>query len=124
MKSFVIAITIVVAITSLSLGLSSFSNSRIDEIVSLTEQILDDGCKGEASKMAIELIMAKWEKSEKLFHITIDRGDIALAKKEIASALGASHADSTVDFLASCERLAAILDNIKGYTTCRVENIF
>lgn len=123
MRSFVIAI-IIVTVSSFSLGLSSFADSKLDEIVSLTENILSNGCESEASHMAIELIASKWEESEKLFHITVARGDIALAKKEIASALGASHANSNVDFLTACERLAAILDNVKGYTTCRPENIF
>ena len=124
MKSFVVAIIIFLSVSALSLGLAAVADERIDEIISLTEQIKSEGVQAESSKKAIELAMAKWEKSEALFHITINREDMILTKKEIADALGASRASSYADFLVATERLATSLDNIKGYTKCRLENIF
>ena len=46
------------------------------------------------------------------------------AKKEIAGALGASRAGDPDEFLAATERLSVTLDNIKGYTKLRIENVF
>ncbi len=113
-----------VLVCSLSLGLAAVADERLDEIISLAEEIRDDGAQSERSKKAIETAMEKWEESEILFHITINRSDMILAKKEIADALGASRAESRADFLAAAERISAILDNVKGFTKCRLENIF
>ena len=124
MKSFITAIIMLFLICSASLGISAYSDKKIDKIISLTNTIKNDGAKSDTSKICIEEAMEVWEKNESLFHITINRNDIIVVKKEIASALGASRANSADDFLIATERLAVTLDNIKGYTECRLENIF
>ena len=124
MKSFIAAIVMLILISALSLGSSSYSDKKIDKIISLTNEIKKNGTEWEKSEAQIEEILAIWEENESLFHITINRNDIITVKKEIAGALGASRAGRADDFLIATERLAVILDNIKGYTEFRFENLF
>ena len=124
MKEFIIAVAILLVFSSLSLGLSAYSDERLDEIIELADAISEDYAKSESSRQKIELAMSKWEKYEALFHITINRNEMITAKKEIAGALGASRAGDPDEFLAATERLSVTLDNIKGYTKLRIENVF
>ena len=124
MKEFIIAVVILLVFSSLSLGLSAYSDERLDEIIELADAISEDYAKSESSRQKIELAMSKWEKYEALFHITINRNEMITAKKEIAGALGASRAGDPDEFLAATERLSVTLDNIKGYTKLRIENVF
>ena len=124
MKEFIVAVVILIVFSSLSLGLSAYSDERLDEIIELADAISEDYAKSESSRQKIELAMSKWEKYEALFHITINRNEMITAKKEIAGALGASRAGDPDEFLAATERLSVTLDNIKGYTKLRIENVF
>ena len=124
MRSFIIAVVILVSASAASLWLSEISDERMDEIIVLTNTVIAHKAQGKEAQDAIALAMEKWKESEKLFHITINRSEMLIVKKEIAGALGASMANSADDFLVAAERLAVSLDNIKGYTTCRVENVF
>ena len=124
MRSFIIAVIILLSASAASLWLSEISDKRMDEIIALTDTVIEYKAEGKAAKDAIALAMEKWKKNEKLFHITINRSEMLIVKKEIAGALGASLANSAADFLVAAERLAVSLDNIKGYTTCRIENVF
>ena len=124
MKEFIVAVVILIVFSSLSLGLSAYSDERLDEIIELADAISEDCAKSESSRQKIELAMSKWEKYEALFHITINRNEMITAKKEIAGALGASRAGDPDEFLAATERLSVTLDNIKGYTKLRIENVF
>ena len=124
MRSFIIAVVILVSASAVSLWLSKISDERMDEIIVLTNTVIAHKAQGKEAQDAIALAMEKWKESEKLFHITINRSEMLIVKKEIAGALGASMANSADDFLVAAERLAVSLDNIKGYTTCRVENVF
>ena len=124
MRSFIIAVVILVSASAASLWLSKISDERMDEIIVLTDTVIAHKAQGKEAQDAIALAMEKWKKNEKLFHITINRSEMLIVKKEIAGALGASMANSADDFLVAAERLAVSLDKIKGYTTCRIENVF
>ena len=124
MKTFIVAIILLISISASSFLLSAYSDERIDEIINLTNQIREENELNEKTRLCIDTAMKIWEKNEKLFHITIDRSDMIVVKKEIAGAIGATRGNSNENFLVAAEKLAITLDNIKGYTKLRPENIF
>ncbi len=124
MRTFIVAIALLLTIIATSLTLSACADKRLNDLLYLTEQALEEGELNERSRKCIDAISKEWEKNESLFHITINREEMIAVKKEIASALGASEADSRENFLIAAEKLCITIDNIKGYTELRIENVF
>ena len=124
MRTFIIAIIMLLMIIATSLTLAACADKRLNELIYLTEQALEEGELNEKTKKCIEAISKEWDKYESLFHITINREEMIAVKKEIASALGASESNSKENFLIAAEKLCVTLDNIKGYTELRMENVF
>ena len=123
MKIFISALVILLTITCITFGVSSYTAKKADFFFTRIEETSEKEdlsfCQNE-----YESLIEKWKKSYFLLSVANTHSDLLRIEEEFASVMGSFKANDRNEFLIHSKRLAELFKNLKNNAKFKASNIF
>ena len=124
MKSFIIALVMLLAISCLTFGLSRYAKERADFFLSRIEEI---GASTEENltfqENEYKKLISIWEKHSFAFNITTTHENILQIEEGFAAVIGSCTANDKKTFLIERQKLQVLFKDLKKSMTADKDNI-